>query len=286
MNTLSSEARSSIPSLAKLTIDTFLPLTRMREVEEDAHRSYLSAKPFPHVVFDNFFDPELLDQVLQEFPTPDAIRWQSFDSIYEIKLASAAESTFGPATRLLMYHLNSITFLEFLSRVTGIDNLIPDPRFEGGGLHQIERGGKLGVHADFNRHRQYGLDRRLNLLLYLNRNWREEYGGHLQLWNRDMTRCEAKVLPLFNRVMVFGTTDFTYHGHPDPLTCPEGMSRKSLALYYFSNGRPSEEVTGEHSTLFRPRDAAEFQPTVGRRVRSLVRELLPPILTRRLRRII
>ena len=177
-----------------------------------------------------------------------------------------------------------MTFLQFLSEVTGIPNLISDPGFEGGGLHQIVRGGKLGVHADFNRHRDYGLDRRLNLLLYLNKDWREEYGGNLELWDRDMIQCEARVAPLFNRVMVFGTTDFTFHGHPDPLQCPEGMTRKSMALYYFSNGRPAEEVTGDHSTLFRARDQGDFRPTVAQRVRGFVKDLVPPLLARQLRR--
>src|SRR6202040_262421 len=177
-----------------------------------------------------------------------------------------------------LYHLNSITFLEFLSAVTGIPNLISDPSFEGGGLHQIVRGGKLAIHADFNRHRNYGLDRRLNLLLYLNKDWREEYGGHLQLGDREMSACQAKVLPLFNRVMIFGTTDFTYHGHPDPLQCPEAMTRKSLALYYFSNGRPAEEVSGDHSTLFRARDERDLRPTVKQRVSRIAADFLPPIL--------
>jgi Rps23 Pro-64 3,4-dihydroxylase Tpa1-like proline 4-hydroxylase len=268
-----------------LTIDTFLPLARMGELAPAARIRYASAKPFPHVVFDDFFDPEVVDGVLAEFPRPDAIRWQKFDNANEIKLASAADTSFGPLTRLFLYHLNSITFLEFLSQVTGVDNLIPDPRFEGGGLHQIVRGGKLGVHADFNKHSVYDLDRRLNLLLYLNKNWREEYGGHLQLWNRDMSRCEAKVAPLFNRMMVFSTTDYTYHGHPDPLTCPEGVTRKSLALYYFTNGRPAEEVSGDHSTLFRARGPEDLRLTARQRARSLVQDLLPPILTRQLRRI-
>jgi hypothetical protein len=245
---------------------------------------YASAKPFPHIVFDDFFDPALLDQVLSEFPKPAEIQWQRFDSEREIKLASAAESSFGPTTRLLLYHLNSITFLEFLGSVTGIANLIPDPCFEGGGLHQIVRGGKLAIHADFNKHSRYGLDRRLNLLLYLNKDWREEYGGHLELWNRDMTRCEEKILPVFNRFMVFGTTDFTYHGHPDSLQCPEGVTRKSLALYYFTNGRPAEEISGEHSTLFRARTAQEFKPTFKQRMRSVARDLLPPMVTRALRK--
>ncbi len=158
----------------------------MAEIAEPTRLSYAQAKPFPHFVVDDFFDPELVDQVLAEFPMPGQIKWQAFDNEQEIKLASAAESSFGPMTRLLLYHLNSITFLDFLSKVTGIENLIPDPCFEGGGLHQIRRGGKLGVHADFNKHRRFGLDRRLNAILYLNKDWREEYGGHLELWNREV----------------------------------------------------------------------------------------------------
>jgi Rps23 Pro-64 3,4-dihydroxylase Tpa1-like proline 4-hydroxylase len=222
--------------------------------------------------------------VLAEFPQPGAIDWQRFDNAQEIKLASAAERTFGPVTRLLLYHLNSITFLEFLSKVTGIANLISDPCFDGGGLHQIVRGGKLAIHADFNKHPRYGLDRRLNVLLYLNRDWHESYGGYLELWNRDMTRCEARVLPLFNRLMIFGTTDFTYHGHPEPLACPAGMTRKSLALYYFTNGRPAEEVSPDHSTLFQPRLDEQFKPDLAQRLRHAARELLPPIVTRQLRK--
>jgi hypothetical protein len=122
------------------------------------------------------------------------------------------------------------------------------------------------------------------LLLYLNKDWRAEFGGHLELWNREMTRCEAKILPVFNRLMVFGTTDFTYHGHPDPLRCPDGMTRKSLALYYFSNGRPAEEISGDHSTLFRARTEDEFKPTFNQRLRSVARDLLPPVVTRRLQK--
>jgi Rps23 Pro-64 3,4-dihydroxylase Tpa1-like proline 4-hydroxylase len=268
-----------------LSIASFLPLTRMAEITEATRQAYASAQPFPHFVIDNFFDPELMDQILTEFPQPGQIKWQSFDNENEIKLASASESSFGPTTRLLLYHMNSITFLEFLSRVTGIENLISDPCFEGGGLHQIPRGGKLGVHADFNKHRRFGLDRRLNALIYLNKDWREEYGGHLELWNREVTECRAKISPLFNRLAVFGTTDFTYHGHPNPLQCPEGMTRKSLALYYFTNGRPAEEVTEEHSTVFKTRPGDLVRPTFNQRIRRVALDLLPPIVSRQIQKL-
>jgi Rps23 Pro-64 3,4-dihydroxylase Tpa1-like proline 4-hydroxylase len=271
-------------TITNLALESFLPIERMKEMMPAAHRSYIDAKPFPHIVVDDFLSPDLLDAVLAEFPKPGQIRWQEFDNAREVKLASAKEASFGPVTRLLFYHLNSMTFLEFLSGVTGIPDLIPDPSFDGGGLHQILPGGKLGIHADFNKHPKYGLDRRLNLILYLNKQWREEYGGHLELWDRSMSKCEARVLPVFNRMMVFGTTDFTYHGHPDPLRCLEGMTRKSLALYYFSNGRPADQISGDHSTLFRDRHEGEFRLTVKQRIRHLARDLLPPIVARRLRK--
>ncbi|HEY1890240.1 MAG TPA: 2OG-Fe(II) oxygenase [Steroidobacteraceae bacterium] len=273
-------------SVKDLGIDSFLPLARMKAEEERARIAYSAAKPYPHVVFDDFFDPALVEEVLAEFPRPRDIEWRKFDNEREIKLMSAKEASFGPATRLLFYHLNSATFLDFLSGVTGIANLIPDPGFDGGGLHQIVRGGKLGVHADFNKHGLYDLDRRLNLLLYLNKDWKAEYGGNLELWDRGMTRCEAKVAPLFNRVMVFGTTDFTYHGHPEPLQCPENMTRKSMALYYFSNGRPAEEISGEHSTLFRERREGEFKLTARQRIAAVARDFVPPILMRGLSKVL
>lgn len=274
----------STEAVSKWGLDFFLPREKMREIAGAARERYRTAVPFPHIYFDDFLDPALLDAVLAEFPAPAQIKWQEFDTAKEIKLASSVEANFGTMTRLLFYHLNSITFLEFLSEVTGVPDLIPDPGFEGGGLHQIRRGGKLGIHADFNSHHRYKLDRRLNVILYLNKDWREEYGGHLELWDRSVTRCEAKILPVFNRMMIFTTTDFTYHGHPDPLLCPEDRTRKSLALYYFTNGRPAEEVTGQHTTLFKERSERDFRPTVAQRMKRVAHDFLPPILMRKIKR--
>ena len=266
------------------SMEAFLPLSRMDACADSAKQAFEAGEPYKHVVIDDFFDPALVDEVLEEFPKPGDIKWQKFDNAQEIKLSSSAESSFGPTTRLFLYHLNSATFLGFLSKVTGIPNLIADPCFSGGGLHQIPRGGKLGVHADFNKHPDFGLDRRLNLILYLNKEWREEYGGHLELWNKDMTECRKKVLPIFNRLMVFATTDFSFHGHPDPLQCPEGMTRKSLALYYFSNGRPDVERSEAHSTVFKARRPDEFKDTFRQKLRRVGSDCLPPIVTRQIKK--
>lgn len=242
--------------------------------------TYAQARPFPHIVIDDFLPEYILDSILNEFPKVGSIDWQKFENSAEKKLAYKHEMQMGDATRLLLYQLNSSGFIDFIESITGIDGIIPDPHFEGGGLHQIERGGYLKMHADFNRHNKLRLDRRLNLLIYLNKNWKEEYGGHLELWDKDMTQCEKKILPIFNRCVIFNTTAFSYHGHPEPLNCPEGQTRKSLALYYYSNGRPSEEISNAHSTLFlaRPGEKLMKENTSGITVKTVLKKLVPPIL--------
>ena len=220
------------------------------------YHSYQQAEPFPHIVIDNLFPESLLDTILNEFPRPDSIDWQSFNNSAEQKLGSKSEIQMGEITRLFLYHLNSSIFINFLEKITNIDGLIPDPHFQGGELHQIEKGGFFKIHVDFNRHPKMKLDRRLNFLLFLNKNWKEEYGGHLQLWNKEVTQCVKMILPVFNRCVIFNTTNFSYHGHPDPLNCRQGDTRKSLALYYYTNGRPAEEVRdnfASHSTIFQAR---------------------------------
>ena len=126
------------------------------------------------------------------------------------------------------------------------EKLVPDPELNGGGLHEIKSGGYLKVHTDFNKHPNFNLDRRVNILIYLNKNWNSIYGGDLQLWDRDMQICKKKIYPIFNKMVIFSTNDYSNHGHPDPVTCPENISRKSIALYYFSNGRPKEDLNPEN----------------------------------------
>ena len=165
--------------------------------------------------------------------------------------------------------MNSASFIQFLENLTGIDGIIPDPYYRGGGIHQIVKGGKLDVHIDFNRHQKLQLERRLNVLIYLNQNWEESYGGHFELWKGHQNKngqhiletCENRILPVFNRFVVFNTSEISYHGHPDTLTCPEGWTRKSLATYYYTVDRPESEKVPAHSTTFikRPTDPKDEQ---------------------------
>ena len=217
----------------------------------DLHARYISADPFPHIVVDGLFDDADLDAVLREFPSPDAMHWTRFDNPLEKKLGYFyASSTISKTVRDFLEAMNGFEMLLWLEALTGIEGLIPDPYFGGGGLHQIEPGGFLKVHADFNVHPKLKLDRRLNMLIYLNKEWREEYGGQLELWDRDGKTCRKKILPTFNRTVVFSTTDTSFHGHPHPLTSPPGITRKSVSLYYYTAGRPADERSVPHDTLF------------------------------------
>ncbi len=223
-----------------------------------AHRAtdFLTAQPFKHVVIDGLFNDTLLHQVAAAFYAADDPRWQRFENEQEGKLAvSNSEQHLPPLIKLFVRELNAEPFLTALSLLTGINGLIPDPYLIGGGMHCIPRGGKLAIHADFNKHPFMHLDRRLNLLIYLNKDWRKSYGGHLELWDRTMQHCTQRILPIFNRSVLFLTDDFSFHGHPDPLPCPPDRMRKSIALYYYTNGRPSSELGAapDHDTLFQDR---------------------------------
>jgi Rps23 Pro-64 3,4-dihydroxylase Tpa1-like proline 4-hydroxylase len=232
---------------------------RYTQLAEQLHDEYARAEPFPHIAIDDFLPVEICAELLDNFPDAQQIKWLRFERHHSKKLATQEDSELSPFIRDLLAEMNSAACLRFLQKLTGIDGLLGDPYFEGGGLHQIEPGGFLKIHADFNFHKRLRLDRRINLIVYLNKDWKDEYNGHLQLWDRNMQGCVRKILPVFNRCVVFSTTDWSYHGHPDRLQCPEDKTRKSMALYYYTNGRPEEEKSMDHGTMWQ-----EQPSTVGR----------------------
>lgn len=240
---------------------------------------YQSAGPFPHIVIDGFFDDQMLRAVLAEFPRPEDDVWRRYRNADERKLACNDWHQLGPATRTVLSELNAGPFIAFLQALTGIDHLLPDPYLVGGGLHQIEQGGRLGIHADFNRHRTLALERRLNALIYLNESWNEEWGGDLELWDREMSRPVVRIAPRFNRLVVFSTTRHSYHGHPRPLACPPHRTRRSLALYFYSVDRPTGEDDFGHTTIFRSeRGTRRSVATRLRRLKNTSLRFVPPIV--------
>jgi hypothetical protein len=237
-------------------------------------REYQTAKPFPHIVLDDFLPVDVARACADEFPGAEEIKWDLYtDNGRTLKLATDDEAAMPPLARQLVSQFNSGTMIRFLEELTGIRGLVADPYLVGGGLHRIERGGFLDIHADFNRHEALDLDRRVNVLFYLNSEWQDDWGGQLELWNRSMTRCERRVSPILNRCVIFNTTDFSFHGHPVRVACPEGMARKSLAFYYYSNGRPQHERSPTHSTLYQTQRRVAV-PSADR-VRGALRRRVP-----------
>ena len=255
------------------------------------HEEYVNNAPFPNISFDDFFDAEVLREVLGEFPELGKNKEDIFyANPNESKYASNGIYRFGPKTRAFTAYLNSQPFLEFLQNLTGIkETLIPDPYFQGGGFHQIKPGGFLKLHVDFHKHKTLNLDRRINVLVYLNENWKEEYGGHFELWEKDKSKCVAKIAPIFNKMAIFSTADQTWHGHPDPLSCPPDRSRKSLALYYYTNGRPKNEISLTNkkriTTTFMARKGQDSKKmTAFNNLVNFANDWLPPAVVRILKK--
>lgn len=243
----------------------------------ERHEEFAAARPFPHVVIDDLLPADVVSALLAEFPGVDDPCWRRREEANERKLGLSDDTAMGPATRQVLAQFNSAPFLDFLSALTGIPGLIVDPHFLGGGLHQIQRGGLLKVHKDFNVHRELGLLRQLNALLYLNTDWNADYGGQLELWDETTGQCLRRVEPLCNRMVVFATPNGA-HGHPDPLNCPEGRTRRSMALYYYTSPA-GRDLTEAHTTVWLGNERSAAQT----RARRLAHEFLPPVLHRALR---
>lgn len=207
--------------------------------------AYLHSRPFPHVIIDGAFREAELGEAVAAWPTNGA--WKEFQNgkrcLNDINRIPA------PLARILLFG-NSPRFVTWLSQVTGIDGLIPDSSFGGAGLHEIGKGASLGVHVDFNQLGNQPMYRRLNVLLYLNAKWAPSWGGALELWERpDDPQCYVKIAPTFNRLVIFESSERSWHGHPKPLTPPAGESRKSLAWYFYTS-EPGPGYLDKHSTVY------------------------------------
>lgn len=232
------------------------PPAPIRPIDPDALRaSVRAATPFPNFCIDNFLDDEFADRVLDAFPSyEEALKvGTSFAAVNEKKKVQVTDSRrFAEPVAELNRVLASPPFLELLSYVFDIPKLLPDEQLLGGGIHQTGPRGLLDVHVDFNYIEDRRLHRRLNILIYFNKDWRGEWGGNIELWDRDVKRCHHSFSPIFNRCVVFETNDISYHG-VTAVKCPEGRSRKSFAAYYYTKEAPAHWSGEAHSTIFRAR---------------------------------
>jgi Rps23 Pro-64 3,4-dihydroxylase Tpa1-like proline 4-hydroxylase len=207
------------------------------------------------MTINGLFNRETLRTINDEFLIPQAMSSAFLGVAEGGKFAESDMNKMGPVTQQFLRECNSPEFLSALSIITGVGNLVADPALVGGGLHQTVRGGRLKVHSDFNVDVTHRFVRKLNLLIYLNDGWQEEWGGALELWDRDMTRAVVKIPPVLGQVALFTCSDISYHGLPDPIDCPEGVTRRSLALYYYVD---EGSIPEPRSTLWKERPGERF----------------------------
>lgn len=218
-------------------------------------KQYRENHPVPHVFLADFLEPAIATEMAKEFPDPGSDAWIHYQHQNENKLGMMKREQFPPQLGEAVEELNSPAFLQWLSRLTGIPDLRADPILEGGGLHQSGRGGFLNIHTDFSHHHYHqNWRRRVNLILYLNPEWHEEWGGAIELWDSQMQRCVTKFPPLLNRALIFNTDERSFHGFPEPLACPEGAFRKSLALYYYTEENRPRIIPRSTNYRARPED--------------------------------
>jgi len=233
------------------TDQEILDIKRIEHLFKTHAEQYQEAYPYPHAKFEPFLEEWAARRAKDSFPAVEDDGWIHYVHVNEKKHGLNKMDLIPDFLQQVIRELNSDRFVGMLSELTGIPGLKADPSLEGGGLHQTQRGGFLNIHADFTVHpHKRNWSRRVNLLVYLSENWQPEYKGDLELWTRDMKECATKILPTFNRVVVFNTDDDSYHGLPEPIQCPAGMTRKSIALYYFTE---EDNAPRKRSTNYRAR---------------------------------
>jgi hypothetical protein len=211
-------------------------------------KTFQSGAPFEHVVIPNFFADADADDIYNAFPAVDN-NWNHYDNPIEQKY-TLNKFYSNEVVNKVFEALQSPTMLELMKQITGIEDLETDPHLHGAGLHAYPSNGKLDMHLDYSLHPITGKERRVNLIIYMNKNWKEEYGGHLQLWDSNLDHCTELITPNFNTAAIFRTSDISYHGIPYPIKCPENQYRKSLAIYYVSP--PRDQATHRHKAEFFP----------------------------------
>ncbi len=252
-----------------------------RALGQSVASQYQSAQPYNHICIDNFLPVEVLDRVLSDLTVlNDVGAADSFNRDQERLKSSYIPERLPTYTKNLFYALNSKPFLLFLEDMTGIGGLIPDPYFIGAGIHRTLNGGHLDIHADFNLHPHLKVERRLNVLIYLNRGWQEEWGGSFEVWDKQMTKKEASFVPTFNRMVCFSTASDTFHGNPEPVNSPTGEPRLSIALYYYT--ATWDDTRKSHTTLFKPRPGSKDKADLAVARSAFMQDMLPPVLYRRL----
>lgn len=226
---------------------------RLQEDKLKIKADYQSKKPFRYVMFENFFQKEKADLILNNYPEVKVGEWDGTTYLDQKNKFQKTDFETGSIMEQAFKEINSEEFRAWLNDVTEIEEpLLADEKLFGGGLHQSVNGAFLNVHVDYNIHPETNFHRRLNVIVYMNKEWEAKYEGNLELWDLsgDSKKQIGDIQPLFNRCVIFETNEISFHGHPKKLNTPKGMNRKSLATYYYTKSRPAAEITESHNTVY------------------------------------
>ena len=234
---------------------------RVTEVKGD----YLLSNPYPYAFFDGLFDGDFLNEVNRDIDQSSFEKDARVIKDIEVKIRSKFEDneSLPAATRRVFELINGGRFLKIVSKLTGIEGLISDPYYDGGGMNIIENKGTLAVHVDGTTQHRMQVCRRINAILFLNDYWDKSWNGYHEQWEYlDKTlspfdeaqrwKCVRKILPKKNRLLIFTTNDHSWHGHAGVLQVPEGVQRRSLIAYYYTTSRPESDLVfgSPHRALF------------------------------------
>jgi len=195
---------------------------------------FVNAEPFEHIIIPNFLSDEYVEQICNEFPS-DYENWHEYANPIEVKYACDNINKLSKSVKDYFYLLSSNEMINAVSKISGIKNLDYDEYLNGAGLHAHPRNGRLNVHLDYEKHPITGKQRRLNIILYMNKTWDESWNGQSELWDKEMKNCVAKYPVQFNTAIIFKTNEISWHGVPEKIKCPEGTYRQSMAYYYVSD---------------------------------------------------
>ena len=253
------------------------PIYTSSEGVQNLQQEFQQGVPYKHLVMDNFLRESIAENLYDNFPSIELLD-KHYKGLNEKKSEGANFSQFHSSFSEIKTEIMSPEFCQWIAEVTQIPDVFVTDDKLGTGLHQGGNGSFLDIHIDFNIHAEKNVHRRLNLLIYMNKDWLPEYGGDLEMWDANMTKCEKKVAPLFNRVVIFETSEISYHGY-SKITVPEHINRKSIYSYFYTDIR--EGAVSYHDTVFK----AKPEDSTAKKVGTTVKESLKNFTKAQLKKI-
>jgi dTDP-glucose 4,6-dehydratase len=224
---------------------------------------FIDAEPFEHIIIPDFLSSKYAEKIFNDFPIDIySGNWHEYNNPIEKKITNDNINDMPMCIKQFFYLLSCKEIIGKIQLLSGIEQLEYDPYLHGAGIHIHKTGGKLDMHLDYEKHPFLNKERRLNIILYMSKNWKEEWNGDTQLWDKDLTKCVSKSPVIFNTALIFKTNEISWHGLPEEIKCPQGILRKTIAYYYVSplDSKPDINRIGNDGTGYRTKATFKKRP--------------------------